>query len=167
MQSLILCFFFLKKITFKSTYNTWMLNQKYMEETTLHLSYSPPPRGELELTVEVCPFRLSRKVFTCINEHIQISFSYILIKFYPTYYPEFFFVSPQCNLNIFPCQYIPSTPLYRHAIIYLFNNFLMGGHLYQFHFSLYKWVHVQIYLWDRVSRGWLGRGLAGPKTMAF
>lgn len=159
--SLLFSIFFPYKNTFKSTNNTWMLNQKYMEETTLHLFYSSPPMGKLELTVEVCHFR---KVFTCINEHIQISFFYILIL---SYILSRVFVLPQCILNISPCQYIPSTPLYRHAIIYLFNNFLMGGHLYQFHFSLYKWVHVQIYLWDRVSRGWLGRWFAGPKTMAF
>lgn len=30
----------------------------------------PSTREQLELTVEVCPFRPSRKVFTCINENI-------------------------------------------------------------------------------------------------
>lgn len=29
------------------------------------------------------------------------------------------------------------------------------------------WVHMQLYLWDRVSSGWLGRKLAGPKTMTI
>ena len=76
-------------------------------------------------------------------------------------------------LEHLPHQYIPRTSWYRHAMLYLCNLCSMDENSDQSYFSLYIcvcvniWVHMPLYLWDKASSAWLGRGLAGPKTMTI